>query len=129
MLGSFISGPGGETFVRLLDQSLIEGDAYAQSGARVLSSAGDVFRWARVETGATPTATLLDTVPTHGSVVPVLLGKRVFAPRFIWGPTDPEVPGANHWPMQTQYVELRDDGPSEPLFTIPGQSFSGVKVR
>lgn len=129
LLGSFVASPSGNLFVRLLDSSLIEGDVYKGSGPRVLSSAGSVFRWARVDQGETLGFSWLETEPTHGSVVPVKLGNRLFVPRFQWGPTDPDVPGANHWPMHTEYVELRDDGPSEPLFTVPGQSFSGVRIQ
>jgi hypothetical protein len=67
--------------------------------------------------------------PTHGAVVPLLLGARVFVPRFIWGPTDPEYPDVNHWPMQTEFIELGNEGPSAVHFTVQGQVFSAVRVR
>lgn len=124
---AYINGPAGRLFARVLDTALVATDPYTVGGPRVLSSAGNVFRWVRIDDNQPNAATVLLAEPTHGSVVPLSLGSRLFAPRFQWGPTADPVSAQTV--VATEFVELGLDGPVGVAFKAEGAVFSGIAIR
>lgn len=111
--GSLIRGPGGEVFLRVLDEEAFE--IKDDTHPRVLASAA-AWRWASVTLGDTPTATVLDAEPTGGSVVMLELGDRSFAPLY-------------QGQEATTFLEITEGGPGERSLSTQGLVFSAVKMR
>ncbi|MGK4004657.1 hypothetical protein WMF31_18635 [Sorangium sp. So ce1036] len=111
--GSLIRGPGGEAFLRVLDEEAFE--IKEDTHPRVLASAA-AWRWASVTLGDEPTATVLGAEPTGGSVVMLELGDRSFAPLY-------------QGQSSTTFLEITADGPGEATLSTEGLVFSAVKMR
>jgi hypothetical protein len=111
--GSLVVGPGNEAFLRILDETAIPEDV---TNPRALASL-PVWSWAKLSLGDEPSLEPLDADLAGGSVLPVHLGARAFAPVFVAG-------------EETHFVELTKDGPADtPAVVIPGLMFSAVKLR
>lgn len=111
--GSLFGGPGGEAFLRVLDESAFE--IAADTHPRVLASAA-AWRWASVTLGDEPEAKVLDGEPSGGSVLTVALGDRTFLLEF-------------EGQESTTLRELGEEGPGAAGLTAPGLAFSAVKLR
>ena len=111
--GSLVRGPGGEAYLRVLDEAAfaIQDDTHP----RVLASAA-AWRWASVTLGDSPEATPLDADPSGGSVLNVWLGGKSFVLQYQGQET-------------TTFRELGADGPGEVTLSAPGLVFSAVKMR
>ena len=111
--GSLIRGPGGEAFLRVLDEGVFP--IMPDTHPRVLASAA-AWKWASVTLGDTPTATVLSAAPNNGSVIPLDLGDRSFVALF-------------QGQDSTKLLELGANGPGDVALSTPGLVFSAVKIR
>lgn len=110
--GSLIVGPNNSVFLRWLDEAAASAD-----NPRVLASEA-AWGWATLTVGDTPTASEISGLPlSGGSVVPLFLGDRVFAPVFDGR-------------ALTQFLEVLETGPaSETTLEVPGLVFAAAKLR
>lgn len=122
--GPLLQAADGSTFVKFLDPALAENAPHADYLLRLVASVDDIYHWARVELGEEPTFTLLKQPPSTGSMLPFALGDRVFTASYY---RDPE--SLSPFPSRTEFIELRDEGPGEVAFRVPGQSFSFVRLK
>ncbi len=110
--GSLIEGPNKEVFLRVLYGQSTPPDV---TNPRVVASSS-AWGWASLTLGDEPVAKSIDAPLSSGSVLRFALGDRVFAPLFANG-TD------------TTFLELKGDGPAPDAVSLPGLTFSALKLR
>ncbi len=112
--GSLVVGPSNQAFLRVLDASAIPDGV---TNPRVLASVA-AWEWYKLTPGDEPAVEKLERAAlAGGSVLPLQLGTRRFAPLFV----DSE---------ETRFLELTEGGPGDDdAITVVGLVFSAVKLK